>query len=136
MVGGYYGLTMLDESTTALGYILQFLPVGLGIGIFQSPNNSAIMGAPPKKYLGVVSGLLSISRTLGQTSGIAAIGAFWASRVSFYAGEEFVAGPTRTNISAQVHGLHDALSGIVMLIALALLLNIWGLMLEWMNKKN
>lgn len=94
------------------------------------------MGAAPKNYLGIASGLLSISRTLGQTTGIAAIGAFWAARVSFYAGEEFAAGPTRTNIAAQLHGLHDALSGIVILIGFGLLLNIWSLMLDWMQKKS
>jgi EmrB/QacA subfamily drug resistance transporter len=136
LVGGYYSLTTLSEGTTALGYILRFLPVGLGIGIFQSPNNSAIMGAAPKKYLGIVSGLLSISRTLGQISGIAAIGAFWAARVSFYAGTDFAAGPTRTNITAQIHGLHDALSGIVILVALGFFMNIWGLMLEWIQKSS
>ena len=136
LVAGYYSLTTLTENTTALGYILRFLPVGLGIGTFQSPNNSAIMGAAPKKYLGIASGLLSISRTLGQTSGIAAIGAFWAARVSFYSGTDFAAGPTRTDIIAQVHGLHDALSGIVILIAFGLLLNIWGLLLEWLRKNS
>jgi MFS family permease len=134
LVGGFYSLTTLSATTTALGYIWRFVPVGLGLGIFQSPNNSAIMGAAPKKYLGIASGLLSISRTLGQTSGIAVIGAFWAARVSFYAGIDFAAGPTRTNIAAQVHGLHDALSSIVILVAFGLFLNIWGLMLEWMKK--
>ena len=136
IVAGFYSLTTLSENTTVLGYVLRFVPVGLGLGIFQSPNNSAIMGAPPKKYLGIVSGLLSISRTLGQTAGIAAIGAFWAARVSFYAGTEFESGPTRTDIAAQVNGLHDALSAIVILVGCALFLNIWIWMLEWMRNKS
>lgn len=130
---GFLGLTTLSSETTALGYIIRFLPVGLGIGIFQSSNNSAIMGAAPKKYLGIVSGLLSITRTLGQTTGIAAIGAFWAARVSFYAGTDFAAGPTRTDIVAQVHGLHDALSGIVIVIFIALLISIWTMFLQWLR---
>ncbi len=136
LASGFYSLTTLNEDTAALGYILRFLPVGLGLGIFQSSNNSAIMGAAPKKYLGIVSGLLSISRTLGQTSGIAVIGAFWAARVSFYAGNDFIVGPTRSNITAQVHGLQDALSAIVIIVAFGLFLNIWGLMLEWMRKSS
>jgi MFS family permease len=135
IVAGFYSLTTLSASTTVPGYILRFLPVGLGLGIFQSPNNSAIMGAAPKKYLGIASGLLSISRTLGQTTGIAIIGTLWATRVSFYAGAKFEAGPTRTNITAQIHGLTDALSAIVILVGLALFLNIWIWMLEWMRKK-
>ena len=131
---GYYGLTTLNENTTAFGYILRFFPVGLGIGMFQSPNNSAIMGSAPRKYLGIVSGLLSITRSLGQTSGIAAVGAFWASRVTIYAGTEFKTGPTRSNIGAQVHGLHDALAAIVIVIGVGLFVNIWGLTLEKLRK--
>jgi MFS family permease len=130
LVAGYIGLTTLSANTSAPGYVLRFLPVGLGTGIFQSPNNSAIMGTAERNQLGIVSGLLSITRTLGQTSGIAAIGAFWAARVSYYAGTDFTAAPTRTNIEAQVHGLRDAVSAIVLLIALGLLLSIWGLWLE------
>jgi EmrB/QacA subfamily drug resistance transporter len=134
LIAGYYSLTTLTETTSAIGYVLRFLPVGLGIGIFQSPNNSSIMGAAPKKYLGIVSGLLSISRTLGQTAGIATIGAFWAARVAFYSGMDFETAPTRTDIPSQVHGLHDALTGIVILIGLILFLNIWGLMLDKMKR--
>jgi len=134
LVSGYLGLTTLSETTSALGYVLRFLPIGLGAGIFQSPNNSAIMGSATRQQLGVVSGLLSITRTLGQTSGIAAIGAFWAARVSFYAGTDFKTGPTRTNIEAQVHGLRDALSSIVFVVGVALMLNIWGLLLWWLQR--
>jgi EmrB/QacA subfamily drug resistance transporter len=57
---GFYALTTLSDQTTALGYILRFIPVGLGLGIFQSPNNSAIMGAAPKERLGTVSSPLPV----------------------------------------------------------------------------
>jgi EmrB/QacA subfamily drug resistance transporter len=127
LLAGYVSLTTLSADTSAFGYLLRFVPVGLGIGIFQSPNNSAIMGAAARQHLGIVSGLLSITRTLGQTTGIAAIGALWSARVSFYAGADFSVGPTRTNIGAQVHGLQDALSGITLLVGLVLLLNLGGL---------
>jgi hypothetical protein len=33
------------------GYILRFLPLGVGMGLFPSPNNSAIMGSAPKHRL-------------------------------------------------------------------------------------
>ena len=135
LVYGFYSLTALNEATTVLGYVLRFVPVGLGLGIFQSPNNSAIMGAAPKEYLGIASGLLSISRTLGQTSGIALIGAMWATRVSFYAGNDFTGEPTRSAITAQVQGLQDALAAIVILVGFGLLLNVWGMILEWIRKR-
>ncbi len=75
------GASTLDEHTSTLGYIVRLLPVGLGAGLFQSPNNSAIMGAAPRERLGVASGLLSLSRTFGQVTGLPLIGAVFASRV-------------------------------------------------------
>jgi len=48
---------------------------GLGTGIFQSPNNSAVMGSAPKPHLGVASGILATVRNLGMVLGIATGGA-------------------------------------------------------------
>ncbi|MCZ7541107.1 MAG: MFS transporter [Anaerolineae bacterium] len=81
VVGACLGIATLQENTSAMGYILRLLPLGLGVGIFQSPNNSAIMGAAPRERLGVASGLLSLSRAFGQVTGLPLIGAVFASRV-------------------------------------------------------
>ncbi len=48
---------------------------GLGTGIFQSPNNSAVMGSVPKQRLGIASGVLATVRTVGMVMGIATGGA-------------------------------------------------------------
>jgi MFS family permease len=48
---------------------------GLGTGIFQSPNNSAVMGNAPRPHLGVASGILATMRNVGMVLGIAAGGA-------------------------------------------------------------
>lgn len=40
---------------------------GLGFGLFQSPNLKAIMSAAPKSRSGSASGIIAISRLLGQT---------------------------------------------------------------------
>src|SRR5262245_53317029 len=100
------------------------------MGLFQSPNNSAIMGAAPRERLGVASGLLSISRTLGQTVGIAALGAVWASRIGYYAGIAVQGDGTAAPVAAQVAALQDTVLVIVAMIILALLLSAWGLMQE------
>lgn len=49
---------------------------GVGTGLFQSPNNSAVMGSAPREHLGVVSSLLGTMRTVGMVLGVAAAGAF------------------------------------------------------------
>ena len=48
---------------------------GLGTGLFQSPNNSSVMGSAPRAHLGVVGSLLGTARTLGMVLGVAAAGA-------------------------------------------------------------
>ena len=74
LAGGCLSISTLDAQTTAWGYVLRLVPFGLGLGVFQSPNNSAIMGAVPRERLGVASGLLALSRTLGHTSGLPLVG--------------------------------------------------------------
>jgi MFS family permease len=127
---GYSAVSTLGLHTTLLGYLLRFLPLGIGMGLFQSPNNSAIMGAAPRERLGVASGLLSITRTLGQTVGVAALAAVWASRVGYYAGRAVQGERIAGAVAAQVAALQDTILVIVAMILLALVLSVWGLMRE------
>jgi EmrB/QacA subfamily drug resistance transporter len=125
ILGGYLAIGTLSETTTALGYILRFLPLGIGMGTFQSPNNSAIMGSVSRERLGVAGGLLTMTRTFGATAGIAVLGALWAARVAARAGEGV--STTLASRAAQMAGLRDMVSAIQLIILLALLLSIWGL---------
>ena len=63
------------EGDGILPVILCLVVFGLGTGTFQSPNNSAVMGAAPREHLGVVSSLLGTSRSVGMVLGVAAAGA-------------------------------------------------------------
>jgi EmrB/QacA subfamily drug resistance transporter len=74
----YFGLTRLSTDTSTLEFALIYLPIGIGMGLFQSPNNSSILNSASPGRLGVVSSLLAITRTLGQTCGTAIIGSLWA----------------------------------------------------------
>jgi MFS family permease len=51
---------------------------GLGIGLFQSPNNAAVMGALPRERLGSGGGLLAMARNGGMAAGIALAGTLFA----------------------------------------------------------
>jgi MFS family permease len=127
LVLGYWAMSSLNADTGTWGYIFRLLPIGLGMGVFQSPNNSAIMGAVSRQRLGIASGLLAVTRTLGQTTGIAVLGAIWAARVTNYTGEILPGGPTTAPITAQVNGLQDTFRVVIVLIFIALLLGLWGL---------
>ena len=124
LVGGYISLTTLSQYTTSLGYVLRFLPIGIGTGIFQSPNNSAIMGTAPRSRLGIVSGILSITRTLGQTTGIATLGAIWASRINQLS-SDFSGSAVEAPASIQVAALQDTFKVTVVIMSIALSLAIW-----------
>jgi EmrB/QacA subfamily drug resistance transporter len=121
---GFLAASTLDQHTTAWGYALRIFMVGAGIGIFISPNNSAIMGSALPQQLGIVSGMMAQSRTLGQTVGVAVIGAVWAGRTLFYAGAETSGGATLAPVGAQIAGLHDAFLMAAVLTVIALLLGI------------
>lgn len=116
---GYLALSTLKVDTTGAGFMLRYLLVGAGIGLFQSPNNSAIMGSVPRERLGIASSLLAITRTLGQTIGLAALGAFWAAMVFRAAGGPVPGGATAAPPEAQVAGLHYASLVVAGLSALA-----------------
>ena len=124
---GYIAITGFDEQTTALGYVVRFLPIGLGMGTFQTPNNSAIMGAVERTRSGVAGGLLALTRTLGQTAGIAVLGSLWAARVAARSNEPVGAEATAAPAGAQVGGLHDMLYVVIAIIAAALVLSVWDL---------
>jgi EmrB/QacA subfamily drug resistance transporter len=128
---GYSRFGLLDVDTSKLGFVLILLPIGIGMGVFQSPNNSAIMGSVPPHQLGVASGLLAITRTLGQTTGIATLNALWASRVFAYAPDVSPDQMTNAPASAQVAALHDTFLVVVLLIGLALLLSVAG----WLRRR-
>ena len=127
---GAFLLSRLNEETTILLFILAALPIGAGVGIFQSPNNSAVMGSVPRERLGIASSLLSVTRTLGQVTGIAILGAVWAARTMFYQGSFLADGATAASAAAQVAGLHDTFLLVMALIGIALFFSIWGLIRE------
>jgi EmrB/QacA subfamily drug resistance transporter len=67
----------------AVGAMLPLLAVlGLGLGLFTPPNNSAVMGSAPPHRLGVAGGVLNMTRSLGTSAGVAATGAVLALRLA------------------------------------------------------
>lgn len=63
------GLTMLVflERATPFPYIVAaLLLLGVGFGLFSSPNMNAIMGSAERKLYGVASAIVATMRTLGQ----------------------------------------------------------------------
>jgi len=72
------GLLLLAHFSpgTSSGAIAASLAVaGLGVGLFVSPNNSALMGAAPLNRQGIAAGVLATSRNVGMVLGVGVSGA-------------------------------------------------------------
>src|SRR5205823_10535227 len=75
LCAGLLLLARLDETTSTWGVIWPQLVAAFGMAMFQSPNNSAIMGAAPRERQGVAAGMLATGRTMGQSLSVAIAGA-------------------------------------------------------------
>jgi MFS family permease len=68
-------MSRLPALTSSADVVWRLALFGLGTGIFQSPNTSAVMGSTPKPHLGIASGVLATMRNVGMVLGIATGGA-------------------------------------------------------------
>ena len=66
-------LAILPASPSGLDVGWRMAICGLGFGLFQTPNNRAMIGAAPRERSGGASGMLSTARLLGQTFGAAVV---------------------------------------------------------------
>lgn len=63
---GLFLLVFLGEGTSLYFIIIALIILGIGFGLFSSPNTNAIMSAVDKRFYGVASGIIGTMRLLGQ----------------------------------------------------------------------
>lgn len=73
------GLGMLQPATPLWLVGVTLAAVGVGVGIFVSPNTSALMGTAPLHRRGIASGILAEARNVGMVLGVALAGAVFTS---------------------------------------------------------
>jgi EmrB/QacA subfamily drug resistance transporter len=59
-------LCFIEETTPNYLIILLLIMMGVGFGLFSSPNSNAIMSSVDKRHLGVASGVVGTMRMVGQ----------------------------------------------------------------------
>ncbi len=72
-------ISQLDAHSSIFDIVWRLVVTGLGQALFQSPNNSALMGAAPKDQQGSASGFLATGRVVGQSLSVALAGAVFSS---------------------------------------------------------
>jgi MFS family permease len=90
---GLFGLSRLDAETPIIVIALIMVLTGLGLGLFASPNNSAIMGAVPANRRGVAAGVVATARQIGLAFGVAISGSLFAALLTSAGGTIAAAGP-------------------------------------------
>ncbi len=68
---GLAALALLPAHPGVIDITWRMALCGAGFGLFQSPNNRAIIGSAPRERSGGASGMLGTARLLGQTVGAA-----------------------------------------------------------------
>jgi MFS family permease len=72
-------LGLLKASSSVADIVLRLFVVGFGQGLFQAPNNSALLGSAPPEERGSASGFLATGRVIGQSMSVALAGAVFAA---------------------------------------------------------
>ncbi len=80
-------LLFLDASAHLPRLVAGLVLLGVGMGLFTPPNNSAIMGSAPADKLGVAGGVLNMMRSLGLIFGVDVSGAIFTSLEHRYLAE-------------------------------------------------
>lgn len=83
MTFGIWLLGSLRVDSPVYLIITGMIIIGFGSGMFQTPNNSAIMGAVPPQRRGIASSLLATMRNLGMVLGVAISGAVFSSHLNY-----------------------------------------------------
>jgi EmrB/QacA subfamily drug resistance transporter len=75
---GLFSLSVAGIDSSLPSIAARLAVEGVGLGLFQAPNNTAIMSALPRERLGSGGGMLAMARTLGMVIGVALSGALFA----------------------------------------------------------
>ena len=71
LITGLFLIYQIDETTTLDYLLLSLMVMGIGVGIFNTPNSSALMGSVNPIHRPIVSGIMATTRNIGISFGIA-----------------------------------------------------------------
>ena len=121
MGAGLLLLAGLGPASELRSIIVALGVVGLGAGLFTSPNNSALMGSAPRERQGVAAAIMATSRNVAMVLGVGLAGAVFTSVMArlgaapgalFAAARaSFVAGSIVASVGAAVSLIRGASNG-------------------------
>lgn len=107
---GLIFISQLNAQSSIWDIIWRLALTGVGQGLFQSPNNSALMGSAPREGQGIAAGFLATGRVMGQSLSVALAGAIFAGLGGATAGLAIATHQSTTPLSELqqtfVHSFH------------------------------
>ncbi|MGV4827246.1 MFS transporter, partial [Burkholderia pseudomallei] len=94
---GLFALATIGAHPTPVDIVWRMALCGAGFGLFQSPNNRAILSSAPRERAGGASGMLGTARLTGQTLGAALVALIFGiapqhgPTIALYAASSFAA---------------------------------------------
>jgi len=76
---GLFLLSRLGGTASQIDIAFALAVVGLGTGIFVSPNSSALLGSAPRHRQGIAAGILATARNVGMVLGVGFAGAIFTT---------------------------------------------------------
>ncbi len=108
MVLALLSLTQLPANFTLPDLIWRLVLLGVGQGLFMSPNSSAVLGSVPRGRIGTASGTLAQMRVVGQSLGIALSAAIVTTRLDMHLTSGAGGSTAAQQQAALVQAIHDA----------------------------
>ncbi len=121
---GFLLLLTLRRSEPAVLVAARLVLMGFGLGLFNSPNSSALFGSVPRSRLGVVGGMQALTRNLGQSLGQATAGALWTAVLGALAGHSIATAVAAGNADVLSQAVPAALTAFRINFGLSLALGI------------
>ncbi len=88
---GLVFISQLQADSSIFSIVWRLVVTGFGQALFQSPNNSALMGSAPRTAQGIAAGFLATGRVVGQSTSVALAGAVFTSFGGALAGAQLEA---------------------------------------------
>ncbi len=104
---GLFLVSQINAQSSALDIIWRLAVIGIGQGLFQSPNTRTMMGAAPRNAQGEASGLLATGRVIGQSMSVALTGTVFAALGGAAAGTLLSSPQAQSLSTTSMHALQQ-----------------------------
>lgn len=125
MLTGSIAMALIAPEYGVAGYVGTLAVITAGYALFQTANNSSMMGTADASQRGLLSGLIHLSRNIGLIVGTSVMGAVFA----------YASGQLAANGTAATDGLEAVFLASALVVALALLVQPADLTLTPLQKR-